>query len=1264
MKFLLLLVSITAFAQFQTPFVVKPPPAGTNGAAIRLMNRSGFYTGFRADGSMASNNEYQMPVDDGTAGQVLATNGGKLLSWTSVAGNTVPVCASSDLTDAYSCTIAGLTSYSPNYCVIFSVATSNTGTATLDINGIGVVSILRYGGSSLVTNDILAASPLLLCHDGTQFTLPPSASPGSGAFLDGGNTFGAAATLGTNDGHNLIFERNNVPLVELSDVGLNIAPSGLANFFTRVTKLDIGDIAGAGGEYDFQVSASFVSNSSIKLRDNGGGRVFQADRAVAGTRVNNFGLFASLIPRKRDTGDGDDVTDTDFPNLGGPTAPWEKAYIAKLYADTIEQSIYPAPTNTIQLGGVSNYFSNIFTVELNSNDVIVTNSGPVLGAGQNISPVWVTGGSGFVGLGFWRTDDTDGGWLMGTSGVAVGDFAIYQNQGAGIPTRRLSINPSGDVDFPGSITATGLTINTGSATIGYAWKATSTGGAGAWQPEGLDQYDVRNYGAVCDAVTDDTTSIQAAITAAVGIKGIVILPQGTCLVSTLNITSSFRGIRGQGVNVTRLKSATNAPIILIDTGTGTPLDFYNLEFSYMTIIGDGTSSNQYGFEVKGEGSFNNSDFHHLWFEDLQISFYAHLDGVTGSGHNKFHENWFSLGNTNAIGIYRYAPEGSGWMISGNDFGGAAGSIGDTSGPRAVVMRKFMGDLMINDNHMEGGWIALDLSCDDGLLPKTISAATAANPAVLTATAHGRTGSILISINGFTGAWAVVNGEWTATVTGANTLSIPVDTTALGAISGSPEITSSGSCAYGANVVATGNKTDGYSLDGRLFNVVNSLFTGNRGRGFLREQIRGAKTALSYDLLGYTDTGSAINRTGIEFTTAIGNLSLNGYDEGRIRIGDTSTNLSGTRNGISILDTVSNGLAIGQSSTRHGGFQWVYSATAANAYAILYTVNQANPMYYAAAGHTFQGGIVNVLNSGSADTNAVAAFNQTVGSYGSCFSMHSTDSASSSIYAAGRLCGKYETASFTDELISIQTFNGSSYDTAQTWKGSNSTIRGNLGLGTGATALAPAYQLSFGQTLTNKLLALYADPSNWFGLGMDSSTLRIETGSSGDAKFYSGGTLKAAFGTGGSVLGANLNFTSDNTFDIGNSNRPRDITASRTITGERFYSIYGINPVTSGFGSVGDSTHIWEGNYFGTTTFSGNISFGSGVAVGGSGARALHVHTDSMSVYSNGFVKSGANFNFQSGASVTSNGNSGVSVSGATCTVTRIDYGVVTGATCP
>lgn len=68
---------------------------------------------------------------------------------------------------------------------------------------------------------------------------------------------------------------------------------------------------------------------------------------------------------------------------------------------------------------------------------------------------------------------------------------------------------------------------------------------------------------------------------------------------------------------------------------------------------------------------------------------------------------------------------------------------------------------------------------------SISAATNANPVVFTSTAHGFSTLQLplVTISGGTGNWTAVNGTFTATIIDANTFSIAVNSTSLGALAG-------------------------------------------------------------------------------------------------------------------------------------------------------------------------------------------------------------------------------------------------------------------------------------------------------------------------------------------------------------------------------------------------------------------------------------------------------------------------------------------------
>jgi len=73
----------------------------------------------------------------------------------------------------------------------------------------------------------------------------------------------------------------------------------------------------------------------------------------------------------------------------------------------------------------------------------------------------------------------------------------------------------------------------------------------------------------------------------------------------------------------------------------------------------------------------------------------------------------------------------------------------------------------------------------GTANKTISAATQANPAVLTKTGHGLVSGDTILISGFTGNWVPANGIWRVNYVSADTFSIPVNATGFGAMTGTP-----------------------------------------------------------------------------------------------------------------------------------------------------------------------------------------------------------------------------------------------------------------------------------------------------------------------------------------------------------------------------------------------------------------------------------------------------------------------------------------------
>ena len=426
-----------------------------------------------------------------------------------------------------------------------------------------------------------------------------------------------------------------------------------------------------------------------------------------------------------------------------------------------------------------------------------------------------------------------------------------------------------------------LNVTTGAA-AGLVLRDATGAGAATWGYS--DEYDVRNFGAACDGTTDDTAAIEAAIAAGAANKHKAILPQGTCKVTTIDIANSYGGIRGQGRSNSILFSTTNAPIIRIDNAG--PL--YYLEFSDFQLKGSGAGTSQNGIESATAG-FGVSTIHNLYFDGLWRG--VKLGHTTDLGDNNILDCAFSMSVTNSVGIESlHTSSGSIW--SRNFFGGTAEALGATSGNRAFYLHGYVGDTIMDGNHMEGGWIGFDISCDNGTF-------------------------------------------------------------------------ATGLCSYGENLVITSNKIDGYALDFRLYNLHNSTILGNRGRGVLDAQITGTSTSgMIYDVVGRTDTGSAIERAGWKLTTSTGDTAINAYDEGRIRLGTVTSNLSNTRNGISIQDQgASSAIALGQSTTRNMGMMWDYNATAGSAYGLLYTFSYSNPLLYGASSHQFVGANGPALGSG-------------------------------------------------------------------------------------------------------------------------------------------------------------------------------------------------------------------------------------------------------------------------------------------------------------
>ncbi len=125
------------------------------------------------------------------------------------------------------------------------------------------------------------------------------------------------------------------------------------------------------------------------------------------------------------------------------------------------------------------------------------------------------------------------------------------------------------------------------------------------------QLDVRDYGAKCDGITDDTASIQRAIDAASNSKHALYLPSGTCVISPPTVDYVFKlgsdlALQGDGSS-SILKLRDNAGIFTTIFGPyggrADNLSFSNFTVDYNSPAGDVVSLGHPRFVVgTGRGS--------------------------------------------------------------------------------------------------------------------------------------------------------------------------------------------------------------------------------------------------------------------------------------------------------------------------------------------------------------------------------------------------------------------------------------------------------------------------------------------------------------------------------------------------------------------------------------------------------------------------------------------------------------------------------------
>ena len=140
---------------------------------IEFTDGSGNTVAISAPTTITSSYGLKLPDTQGGSDTYLKNDGSGNLSWAAVSGTggLKSGTATASVTDIYTTTISGVTSYTTNDAYVIKFNTANSNGATLNINSLGAIQLVKNNDVILTGGDIRVGQEFIVIYDGTNFQM-------------------------------------------------------------------------------------------------------------------------------------------------------------------------------------------------------------------------------------------------------------------------------------------------------------------------------------------------------------------------------------------------------------------------------------------------------------------------------------------------------------------------------------------------------------------------------------------------------------------------------------------------------------------------------------------------------------------------------------------------------------------------------------------------------------------------------------------------------------------------------------------------------------------------------------------------------------------------------------------------------------------------------------------------------------------------------------------------------------------------------------